>query len=668
MTASYPTDTTDESIAGPVRTTTRMTGPAKVRALAALAAVAALALAIHQAGLSALDAPFELHWWAMAPMVYVAELMVVHLRYRREAHSFSLSEVPLVIGLFFTSPTELLLAVVLGNLLVLTVHRRQPVLKLWFNIAQFALVTTAAIAVFRAGAHFADPMGPVGWVAALAGSLCGIAIAVALISRAIAMMGGTMSRSESVTVLSMSAIGVVINTALALIAVNLLWWNPPAAWLAVAPPLVVYLAYKAYVSQIAERSRLKAIYEATLDLHNTPLIEDALLCAVGHARAMVDAEFAHVVVFRGDSSSMAFRTSMGLELDPISMRETKIDLSSFPWGDAVASRTSIRFDAQPAQLMPSIDPMDDGIVVPLINRQDQCVGLLVAANRLGDISTFERADVELLETLASRVTVTLENGRLQDSLTELTVLKNRLEEAAASKDEFIASISHELRTPLTAVVGLSHELTTNGALFGPAEYDEFLGLISQQSLELSYIVDDLLVAARADSGTLQLEPELVDLEAIVESAVQTQFAQSEDAMPMIASARRGDVFSWADPFRVRQVVRNLLQNAQRYGGDDVAILIERHGTTPIVIVSDDGPGVPLGSEETIFRAYERAHGSSAQPASVGLGLAVARQLARLMGGDLAYRRRAERTEFVLTLPPPNPGRPATRHRSTVATG
>jgi signal transduction histidine kinase len=649
VTAPSPTD---PQLAGPVGRAPRLTGPAQVRALALATVALTVVLASTQSDMASLGGPITLRWWAILPIVCVAELMVVHLRFRREAHSFSLSEIPLILGLFFTPPNELLLAVVLGNLLVLTLHRRQPALKLVFNIAQFGLVTVVAIAVFRSIANPANPIGPLGWLGTLAAALGGIVLALVLINRAIALMGGTMTRGELLAVLTMSTAGTAVNTALALIAVNLLWWNPASGWLALAPPAVVFLAYKAYVSQSAERSRLKAVYEATLDLHSRPRIEDALLCAVGHARSMVDAEAAHVIIFHNDRPTMAYRTSLGYESEPISMRESKADLVGFPWGDAVASRSSIRFDSAPPALMPSIPPMDDGIVVPLVTGEDECVGLLIAANRLGDISSFDRTDVELLETLARRVSVTLENGQLQDSLNELTVLKRGLEEAAASKDEFIASISHELRTPLTAVVGLSHELTVNGHLFADDESSEFIHTISQQSLELSYIVDDLLVAARADSGTLQLETELVDLLEVVESEVQAQFARADAALPTVTIPRRGDVFTWADPFRVRQIVRNLLQNAQRYGGDDIKVAIERDGAIPAVIVSDDGPGVPAGAEEAIFEAYRSAHGPTAQPASVGLGLAVARQLAVLMGGSLTYRRANGRTEFVMALPAP----------------
>jgi K+-sensing histidine kinase KdpD len=98
------------------------------------------------------------------------------------------------------------------------------------------------------------------------------------------------------------------------------------------------------------------------------------------------------------------------------------------------------------------------------------------------------------------------------------------------------------------------------------------------------------------------------------------------------------------------VIRNLLTNAQRYGGDHVAIDVERRGALIAVTVLDDGAGVPEGREQAIFEAYERAHVESTQPESVGLGLAVSRQLARLMGGDLIYRRRDSMTRFEFTVP------------------
>jgi two-component system sensor histidine kinase ChiS len=108
---------------------------------------------------------------------------------------------------------------------------------------------------------------------------------------------------------------------------------------------------------------------------------------------------------------------------------------------------------------------------------------------------------------------------------------------------------------------------------------------------------------------------------------------------------------WADPLRFRQIVRNLLTNASRYGGDEIWLEVEDRDANVVVTVVDNGAGVPRTLEQRIFEAYERGnHGQVAQPGSVGLGLAVSRRLAGLMNGSLEYRRVDGQTRFELSLP------------------
>jgi signal transduction histidine kinase len=98
------------------------------------------------------------------------------------------------------------------------------------------------------------------------------------------------------------------------------------------------------------------------------------------------------------------------------------------------------------------------------------------------------------------------------------------------------------------------------------------------------------------------------------------------------------------------VLRNLLTNALKYGGDNVSVELGRSEDFARATVIDDGPGVPPESAELIFLSYERAHGEESHPGSVGIGLSISRELARLMGGDLEYRRSAGRTHFDFTVP------------------
>jgi signal transduction histidine kinase len=108
--------------------------------------------------------------------------------------------------------------------------------------------------------------------------------------------------------------------------------------------------------------------------------------------------------------------------------------------------------------------------------------------------------------------------------------------------------------------------------------------------------------------------------------------------------------AWADTLRTRQIVRNLLTNAHRYGGSQIRVEVSTRGAMALLVVTDDGKGVRGIDAKHIFDPYYRSQTEHTKPDSVGLGLAVARQLAQMMDGDLVYRRRNGWTRFELTLP------------------
>jgi signal transduction histidine kinase len=101
---------------------------------------------------------------------------------------------------------------------------------------------------------------------------------------------------------------------------------------------------------------------------------------------------------------------------------------------------------------------------------------------------------------------------------------------------------------------------------------------------------------------------------------------------------------------VRQVLRNLVSNALKYGGTNVTVRVGYESDVAFVRVEDDGEGVEPEERETIFEPYRRAHDAPGLTASMGLGLAISRQLARLMGGDLTYTRESSLTVFTLSMP------------------
>ena len=233
---------------------------------------------------------------------------------------------------------------------------------------------------------------------------------------------------------------------------------------------------------------------------------------------------------------------------------------------------------------------------------------------------------------------------------EREAAREGLMELAQAKDRFIATVSHELRTPLTAVVGFAAELLRGVEGMPPAEVRELATVIHDQSVEVSQLVDDLLTAERAASGNLTVKPGAIPL--------------LRECLDLVASTTVGhdvevvgnETIAWADSLRTRQIIRNLLTNAVRHGGDSIVVEVETRDERSCVAVRDDGPGVTGIDEERIFDPYYRAQEGLTMPDSVGLGLAVSRQLAGLMDGDIVYRRSDGWTSFELTLPIANGAR------------
>ena len=220
-----------------------------------------------------------------------------------------------------------------------------------------------------------------------------------------------------------------------------------------------------------------------------------------------------------------------------------------------------------------------------------------------------------------------------------------LEHLVEAKGEFIASISHELRTPLTAVMGFADLLQESESELSSSERAQMLAAIAEQSEEVSAIVDDLLVAARADIGELTVAAVPVDLRAQTAQVLET--LDQNHAITVHGQAPK----ALGDPARVRQILRNLFTNAIRYGGDHISVEMGGHGDgLASLVVRDDGDPISIEDRERIFEPYQRAHNQPGRPGSIGLGLAVSRRLARLMGGDLSYRHQDGHSVFELSLP------------------
>jgi signal transduction histidine kinase len=240
--------------------------------------------------------------------------------------------------------------------------------------------------------------------------------------------------------------------------------------------------------------------------------------------------------------------------------------------------------------------------------------------------------------------------------------------AGALKNEFVSMVSHELRTPLTSIAGFADTLREAWEQLTEDEIDEFLTIMRRETGHLSDLVEDILVIPRLEAGHLRLEPTELDLrsEAFLAAELVFQHTNTEFSISV-----PGGVIVYADQVRLKQVLRNLLENARKYGGDQVLVEGEAEAGFYVVAVSDNGPGVPETHRERIFDHFEQlSKGDARSDQGVGLGLPIARTLVRAMGGELWYEDRfptGSRFRFTIRLHRSSlPGDPPNQENSQVA--
>ncbi len=398
--------------------------PAPVRVALFSVVLSSLALVLYVAFLRdqpPLTPPVAIPWYVMAVAFFAAELKVVDVHFRREKHSFSLSEFPAVIGFFLLTPTDYLLAMLLGTGAALLVHG-QPRLKMAFNLSNFAFTAAAALSVFYALESTQAVPDPTDWIAAFAATTVAAVLSALTIATAISMSGGAPQYEKLPEMIQFGGLVAIANTSLALLAVSVLWLDPLLLALLVVPLLTVFLAYGAYVSEREKHERLELLYQSSRILQHSPELDSALSALLDHAREMFRAERAEVLLWPRDESRQEGLLTV-CEQD----REPRM-MAPQPLADAdrlhrrVAHERRAFLHISPDRDEPAVR---NAMAAPLLG-EGGLIGSMVVANRLTEGTTFSQDDLRLLETLANQAAVALENGQLEQSLAELSRLKEQL--------------------------------------------------------------------------------------------------------------------------------------------------------------------------------------------------------------------------------------------------
>jgi signal transduction histidine kinase len=213
----------------------------------------------------------------------------------------------------------------------------------------------------------------------------------------------------------------------------------------------------------------------------------------------------------------------------------------------------------------------------------------------------------------------------------------RVEGLVRSHQSLLANASHELRSPL-ARLKMALGMLDDAA---PAQRDKLRREIQTNIAELDALVDEVLLASRLDANATPDRRETLDLLALAAEEAARFDAQVEGST---ASVR-------GDERLLRRALRNLLENARRYGGSEISVQVAPAGGSAEVRVLDRGPGVPEALRERIFEAFFRLPGHAEQSGGVGLGLSLVRQIALRHGGSVRCEaREGGGSAFVLSLP------------------
>jgi signal transduction histidine kinase/CHASE3 domain sensor protein len=285
---------------------------------------------------------------------------------------------------------------------------------------------------------------------------------------------------------------------------------------------------------------------------------------------------------------------------------------------------------------------------------DQITGALLV--RFDHERSIDGADRSLLAAMSRIAAETFERVRLFEAERDA---RNAAESANRAKAAFLASMSHELRTPLQAALGFA-QLVRSG-VYGEVneQQSEVLGRVERSQTHLSRLIDDILDFARLEAGRVRVEVKpLAVAEVIADLAplVEPQAAKKNVELSLLPPAAGLTVM--ADRHRLQQILVNLVGNAIKFTPENgtIRVAAQRDGTTASIFIQDTGKGIPADRLQAIFEPFVQVEDSLTRTASgAGLGLAISRDLARAMGGDLQVTSELGKgSTFTVVLPLADP--------------
>jgi len=464
----------------------------------------------------------------LVPGVVLCDTFVFHLEVREEAHSFLLSELPLVVGLFFASPWAIILGRLIGEAIHFGLRRRQALVKLVFNLSMFLLETAVAVVIYRELSTGRSPLHPASWLPALVAVAAADLIGAAMVSQAIRWHHGS---TRLASIAGTSIVTAAVNVALAMLAVIILWVSPVAMLLFAVVATVTGLACRGYANLHQRYASLQLLYDFTKAVGASMRAEAVMDEVLGEARKLLRAGVAEIVLLDRETGKPSLRQqNTGVESLEGGMFDFGTDEQDSVWrqvvdnDQAIVIARSARSPNHRAYLTQL--GVRDAIVAPL-RSEDTVIGTIMVADRLGEVSTFDDQDLRLFETLANHASVAFENGRLVEQLRR---------EALERKYEAL----HDSLTGLpnrSLFVQQVDQMTKTISGNGP------LGAVMLMDLDRFKEVNDTLGHHNGDQLLIEVASRLLSVMGPEDTVARLGGDEFAIVLPALGSARQAEVMA-----------------------------------------------------------------------------------------------------------------------------
>ena len=323
---------------------------------------------------------------------------------------------------------------------------------------------------------------------------------------------------------------------------------------------------------------------------------------------------------------------------------------SYPTPEAIAAAREDMTPANRKLLQAANSGMkqpQSAICIPLVTSKT-IVGVLLLENRRQP-GSFANVDLTFLQAVADLIGLTIENVRLKEKLKTTESLR----EANRLKSELLSTLAHEMRTPLTSIKGYSTALLEEEVTLSPETQKEFLEIIDEGCDVLQDLIHDLLESSIIDAGLLKLELQPVMLPRLTKHVIDEIAHHSQHHRFLVDFPKHFPIVD-ADPNRIAQVLRNLLDNALKYSPQGGLIVVRGEvGEDEVIIsVADQGLGLAPEHLNQLFDKYFRAQaGLSLNAAGSGLGLPISYTIVESHRGRIwAESQLGQGSTFYFTIP------------------